>query len=147
MIEAYVIEALDGPAHAVDPPGISLLLHYIPAIQRMAPALSVFAEKIRGHSRDDFGIKLGTQMKQIGMRPNIGAVEINEDRDIAHHSNGMTRAMAAKRLPLFEEKKLHGAADVEFGGHFGARFFNRRRISMSQFARPVVPAFQLETRP
>src|ERR1700687_5602184 len=45
MIEADVVEIVHNPAHTVDPPCISLLLHHVPAIKRMAPALAVFTEK------------------------------------------------------------------------------------------------------
>src|ERR1700674_87945 len=111
----------------------------------MAPALSVFTEKIWGHAGDDFGIKVGVQTKQIGVGPDIGAVEIYKDRDVAHDANGTLRAIGAERLPLFEEEKLHDATDIEIVEHFRVRLLDRRRIAMSQFAGPVVPAFQLET--
>src|SRR6266851_9405150 len=113
MIEADVVEIVRDPAHPVDPPRISLLLHHVPAIKRIAPALSVFAEKIRRHAGDDFGIEVGAQTKQIGVGPDIGAIKIYEDRDVAHDANRMSRAIGSKRLPLFEEKQLHGAADIE----------------------------------
>ena len=112
----------------------------------MAPALAVFTEKIRRHAGDDFGIEVGVQTKQIGVGPDIGAVKIHKDRDVAHDANRMLSAIGSKRLPLFEEKKLHGAADIEIVEHFRVRLLDRRRIAMSQFAGPAVPAFQLETR-
>src|ERR1700676_1960085 len=110
----------------------------------MAPTLAIFTEKIWGHAGDDFGIEVGVQTKQIGVDPDIGAVEIHKDRDIAHDANRTLRAVCSKRLPLFEEEKLHGAADIEIVEHFRVRFRDRSRLAMSQFARPVVPAFQLE---
>src|SRR5216684_1650009 len=146
MIEADVVKIARDPAHPVDPPRIPLLLHHVPAIKRIAPALPVCAEKIRGHAGDDFGIEVGVQTKQIGVGPDIGAVEIYEDRDVAHDANRMLRAIGSKRLPLFEEKELHGAADIEIVEHFRVSLLDRRRIAMSQFAGPVVPAFQLEAR-
>src|ERR1700681_2389863 len=146
MIEADVVEIVRDPAHTVDPPCISLLLHHVPAIKRMAPALAVFTEKIWGHAGDDFGIEVGVQTKQIGVGPDIGAVEIYKDRDVAHDADRMLRTIGSERLPLFEEKKLHDAADIEIVEHFRVRFLDRGRLAMSQFAGPVVPAFQLETR-
>src|SRR5271157_4959769 len=146
MIEADVVKILRDPAHPVDPPRISLLLHHVPAVKRIAPALPVFAEKIRGHAGDDFGIEFGVQTKQVGMSPDIGAVEIYEDRNVAHDANRMLRAISTKRLPLFEEKELHGAADIEIVEHFRLSLLDRHRIAMTQFAGPAVPAFQLEAR-
>src|ERR1700674_2104166 len=112
----------------------------------MAPTLAIFTEKIWGHASDDFGIEVGVQTKQIGVSPDIGAVEIHKDRDVAHDANRTLRAVGAERLPLFEEKKLHDAADIEIVDHFRVRLLDRRRIAMSQLAGPLVPALQLETR-
>src|SRR5216684_1672164 len=145
MIEADIVKIVSDPAHPVDPPRISLRLHHVPAIKRMTPALAVFAEKIWGHTGDDFGIEVGVQTKQIGVGPDIGAVEIYKDRDVAHDANRMLRTIGSERLPLLEEEKLHDAADIEIVEHFRVSLLDRRRIAMSQFAGPVVPAFQLET--
>ena len=79
----------------------------------MTPALTVFTEKIWGHAGNDFGIEVGAQTKQIGVGPDVGAVKIHKDRDVAHDANRMLSAIGSKRLPLFEEKKLHYAADFE----------------------------------
>src|ERR1700692_3188140 len=146
MIEADVVKMLRDPSHTVDPPRISPLLHHVPAIKRMAPALTVFTEKIGRNAGDDFGIEVGIQTKQIGVGPDVSAVEIHKDRDVAHNANRMLSAIGSKRLPLFEEEKLSGAADIEIVEHFRVSLLDRRRIAMSQFAGPVVPAFQLETR-
>src|SRR5450631_399128 len=113
MIEADVVKIARDPAHTVDPPRISLLFHHVPAIKRMSPALAVFAEKIRRHAGDYFRIEFGVQVKQIGMSPHIGAVKIHEDGDVADDAYRALRAIGSKRLPLFEEKKLQGAADIE----------------------------------
>src|SRR5208337_2884543 len=145
MIETDVVEIVREPAHAVDPPRISLLPHHVPAIKRIAPALAVLAEKIRRHAGDDLGIEYGVQAKQIRMGPDIGAVEIHKDGDVAHDANGMLRAVGTKRLPLLEEKELHGAADLEIVEHFRVRLLDCHWIAMRQFTRPAVPAFQVET--
>src|ERR1035437_2542983 len=146
MIEADVVKIVREPAHPVDPLRISLLLHDVPAIKRIAPALAVFAEKIRGHAGDDFGIEFGIQAKQIGVGPDIGAVEIYEDRDVAHDANGTLRAIGTKRLPLFEEKELHGAADVELIKHFHVRLLDRHGVAMRQSPGTALRVFQMETR-
>src|ERR1700687_4447758 len=146
MIEPDVVKIVRDPAHPVDPPRKSLLLHHVPAIKRIAPALAVFAERIRGHAGDDFGIEFGVQAKEIGMSPDVGAVEIYENRDVARDANGMLRAIGSKRLPLFEEKELHGAAYIEIVEHFRVSPLDCHRVAMTQFAGPAVPAFQLEAR-
>src|SRR6202023_765087 len=144
MIEADVVEIVHDPAHTVCPPRISLLPRHVPAIKRMAPGFAVFTEKIWRHAGDDFGIEVGVQTKQIGVGPDIGAVKIYKDRNVAHDANRTLRAIGSKRLPLFEEEKLHNAAEIEIIEHFLVRLLDPRRIAMSQFAGPAVPALQLE---
>src|SRR5260370_15056363 len=112
----------------------------------IARAWAVFAEEIRAHAGDDFGIEVGVQTKQIGVGPDIGAVKIYKDRNVAHDTNRTLRAIGSKRLPLFEEEKLHDAADIEIVEHFLVRLLDPPRIAMSQLAGPVVPALQLEAR-
>src|SRR5260370_34496601 len=146
MIEADVVEIVRDPAHPVDPPRISPLLHHVPEIKRMAPAVAVFTEKIGRHAGDDFGIEVGVQTKQIGVGPDIGAVKIYKDRNVAHDANRTSRAIGSKRLPLFEEERLHDAADIEIFEHFLVRLLDPRRIAMSQFTGAVVPDLQLEAR-
>src|SRR5258708_18113761 len=145
MIEADVVKIVRGPAHAVDPPRISLLPHHVPAIERIAPALAVCTEKIRRHASYDLGIKVGVQTIQIGVGPDIGAVEIYEDCDVAHDANRTLRAIGSQRLPLFEEKELHGATGIEIVEHFRVRRLDRQRDTISQLPEPAVPAFQPRT--
>ena len=95
MIEPDVVKIARQPAHAVDPPPISLFLHHIPAIKRIAPALAAFAEKIRRYASNNFGIERGVQTKQIGMRPHIGAVKIHKDSDITHYADRMLSAISS----------------------------------------------------
>ena len=80
------------------------------------------------------------------MSPDIGAVEINKDCDVAHDANGALRTVSSKRLPLFVEKKLQGAADIQLVEHLGVSLLHGYRIAMREFTGPAVPAFQLETR-
>src|SRR5271166_1426379 len=80
------------------------------------------------------------------MGPDVGAVEIYEDGDIAHDANGTFCAIGPKRLPLLEEKELNDAPHVEILEHFHVRLLQRHGIAMGQWAWPAVPAFQLETR-
>src|SRR5258708_18400448 len=47
MIEADLVKIVRGPAHAVDPPRISLLPHQLPALHRITPALPGHTAKIR----------------------------------------------------------------------------------------------------
>src|SRR5579863_1214613 len=50
MIEPHVVAISRGPAQALDPPGIALGFHRVPAIKRVAPALPGLAEEVGRHA-------------------------------------------------------------------------------------------------
>src|SRR5581483_1953389 len=56
MIEADVVAVVRGPAQALNPPLVAALFHHVPAVQRIPPALSRLAEKIRWNAGNDFWI-------------------------------------------------------------------------------------------
>src|SRR5664279_3708242 len=119
MIEPDEVKIVSRPTKAVDPPRISALRHRLPSIKWIAPALSVFAEKVRGHPRNYFRLKFGIETKQMGMSPDVGAVEIHKDRDIADDVDGLLYTVGAQGLPLFVKKELKGATHSELVLHFG----------------------------
>src|SRR3954467_13774057 len=49
VIQSDVIAVIGCPAQPLNPPFVAALLHHIPAVERIAPALSGGAEKIRRH--------------------------------------------------------------------------------------------------
>ena len=80
------------------------------------------------------------------MRPDIGAIEIHENSDVANDANRTLRTVRAQSAPLLEEKKLYHATGIEIVSHLGIDLFDRGRISMDQFARPAIPGLQIEAR-
>jgi hypothetical protein len=53
----------------------------------MSPALAILAEKIGWHAGNNFGIKIGIETEKVRMSPDIGAVKVYEDGDIASDAN------------------------------------------------------------
>src|SRR4029077_2766432 len=123
VIEAYVVAMLRGPAQALYPPLIAALLHDIPAIQRISPSLSGLAEKIGRNSSDHFGLQLAIQAKELGMSPDIGAVVVHKDGNIAHDADGALRTISTQCVPLLIECKLQGAAHSQVIREFFRCFF------------------------
>src|SRR5208283_3928669 len=144
MIETDVIEIERCPAQPIDPPGIAPFFHHVPAIERIAPALAFLAEEIRRHSSNDLGLKFRIEAEKIRMSPDVGAVEVDKDSEIACHANGTLRAVATQRPPLFVEKKLDDPADIEFIAHFLARFLKSCGIAVNQIAGPAIPGLKVE---
>ena len=109
MIEAHDVAGLNRPAHALDPPVVAARLERVPVVQRVAPALSGLAEGIGRAAGDNFGRKVVFQAKDLGMRPHVGAVIADENRDVANDANAALAAVRAQGAPLLEECELQEA--------------------------------------
>ena len=142
VIEADVVAVVGGPAQALDPPLVAAGLHDVPAVERIAPALSGLAEKIWGDAGDDFGTQIFVEAEQVGLSPDIGAVVVDEDGDVANDADGALRTVAAQGPPLFVEGELQGAADFELDGKFFPKFIQSDGIAMGKIVGPLIPAFQ-----
>src|SRR3984957_18800793 len=76
------------------------------------------------------------------MRPDIGAVVVHEDGNIAGNADRALRTVTAQSLPLLVERELQRAADFELAGKLLADFFESGRLAGRPLARPAIPAFQ-----
>src|SRR5208282_6183909 len=142
VIEPNVIAVAGRPAQPAHPPFVAPGLHHIPAVKRVAPTLTSLAEKIRGHAGDDFGLEVLIQAEQIAVHPDIGAVVVDEDSDVAHNANRTLRAVSPEGLPLLVECELQGAANLQIERQIFASLLEGRRFTACQFRGPVFPAGQ-----
>src|ERR1700722_18071183 len=76
------------------------------------------------------------------MRPDVGAVVVHEDGNIAGNTDRALRTIKPQGLPLFVKSKLQWGTNFEVGGKFLAYFFKSCRFAVRQLARPAIPAFQ-----
>ena len=72
------------------------------------------------------------------MHPNVGAVVVHEDRDIAHDANRALGAVPPQGLPLLVEGELQGAADLQIGRQFLARVLHAPQVRGA----PILPAIR-----
>src|ERR1700757_183388 len=76
------------------------------------------------------------------MRPDVGAVVIHEDGDIAHDADGPLGAVAPQCAPLLVKGELEGAANLDIVGELFTRFFQGSGLAVSEIVRPPVPALE-----
>ena len=127
------------PAHALNPPVVAARFQHVPAIKRISPALTGRAERVGRNAGNDLRFQIRVQAKDVGMRPHVGAIEADEDGDIAHDLNAAARTLGVQSLPLFEEGELNGASDVEVGCMTFTREMLRVVIATGNFLGPLVP--------
>src|SRR5690242_21885435 len=118
MIEADVVAVQRSPAKAVDPPVVAAGFHRRPIVKRAAPALPGGAEGVGGNAGDDLRFEVVlSEAKEVAMRPHVGAVVIDKNRDIAHHPDGALGAVKPQGMPLLVEEELNHATKINLGSH------------------------------
>ena len=80
------------------------------------------------------------QIKDIRMRPHIGAVVADEDRNVADNMNALGMASLPQRIPLLKKCELDNAFNLQLFPSFLADLLQHRRIAPHQLARPTAPA-------
>src|SRR5579863_5981679 len=76
----------------------------------------------------------------IAMRPNISAIVIHENGDIAYHADRPVRTCQPQGPPLLPEKKLDDASHRDFLVELSPSSLQCRRITPRQLGWPLVPA-------
>src|SRR5580698_673598 len=109
MIEPDVVAGPRRPAQPLHPPLITMTFHHIPSVKRIPPTLTSLAEEIWRNTGDYFGFEILVQAKQFAVHPDVGAVVIDEDGNVAQNANRALRTIPPQRLPLLVEGKLQGA--------------------------------------
>src|SRR5512140_2031459 len=114
VIETNDVAGVKRPAHATFPPVVALLTKRIPTIERVSPTLPSRRKRVRRNSGDEFRLEVWTQLEDVRIGPDIGAVVTDKDGDIADDADSRLAAARMQSAPLLEERILKIAADSEF---------------------------------
>ncbi len=115
VVDAHEVGELEAAAQAVDPPAVAVLRHAVPAVERVAPALAGGAEVVGRHAGDVARPAALVEVEQLLMRPHVGAVVRDVDRQVAEQADTAPRGGAAQLPPLGEEEELHEAVVARLG--------------------------------
>ena len=100
VVNAHHIVKLEAVPHSGDPPVVTGFLVVVPVVKGIAPNLTVFAERI-GRTSGDLGrFIILVQLEQFRLRPNIGAIRGNINRNIAHDLNVLFVGVFLQLHPL-----------------------------------------------
>src|SRR5262245_36050720 len=87
MIEANDVNVRQHRTRPIDPPAISACPKRAPVVDRIAPSLSLRAEVVGRHTRDDARPVLGIEKKEVRVRPHIARIRRDEKREIPDQSD------------------------------------------------------------
>ncbi len=139
MVQPHDIAHLQRPAHASHPPVVAGRFARVPAIQWVPPALSGFTEGVRRNARHHRGLQIFVKIEKIGIAPDVGAVIVHKDGNVAHDPDAALRAVEPQRAPLFEKRKLDGALHFQLALVFHAKLVQACRFTSRQLSGPRTP--------
>ena len=77
-----------------------------PVVERVAPALAGPAEVVRRHAGDGRRPAVAVEQEQLRVRPDVGRVGGDEDRQVADQPDALLRAYRRRARQLAEEQEL-----------------------------------------
>ena len=139
MIDAHEIETRELRAHARQPPAEAAALHRVPVVQRVAPELTLGVEVVRRHAGDREGLAARVEREQPPVPPDLDAVAIDVERQVAEQVDAALVRIALERGPLQLEQVLlehEGAKLVTIRRETSTQ---RRRVPLAVGGRPLPP--------
>src|SRR5579862_2550243 len=109
----------------------------LPVVKGIAPKLSICAEIVWGHARDDAWPKLLVQEKQFRVRPYITGVARHKKRQVTDYSQALVIGVTLQPVSLAEYQELCKGHLAHLIGKLTASFSNRCGLAMNEFARPL----------
>ena len=93
-------------AHAFHPPGVAVQAQTRPAVEGIAPQLTVGGKIVRRHTRYPLGHAVFVQLEHLRVRPGVGAVLGHIDGHVAKELDAQVVAVLFQREPLPPEQVL-----------------------------------------
>ena len=131
MIDAVPVVQVGAAARPLAQPPEAFRRHDVPPIERHAPVLPGRAERV-GRDADRH-----LEAELLLARPDIGAVAIHHERQIAEQRDAVRTP--AGLLPLRAGEPLQILLEQHFGRELAARAIDRRRLAALEIGRPFSP--------
>jgi len=124
VIDAKCIEEVCAPAGTLLQPLEALASNDVPSIERHTPVLSVAAEGVGRRAYRN------VQLELVRSRPDIGAVAIDHERQVADRLHG--RCLGSSRPPLSVGDPLKVVKEQDFALELAANVTDGRRLAPLQ---------------
>ena len=106
MIDANEIIECHIAAQAIDPPAETVGPEPLPVVKGVPPALSGGGEVVGGDTGHRSGPSLFIELKVVTVRPDIGGIIRDKDRQIAKEAHSAGGGVSLNLLPLLGKDKL-----------------------------------------
>ena len=109
MVDSHPVDEAQVVGQALDPPAEASRRDPVPAVEGIAPQLAGAAEGVGGDAGDHRWAAHLIEEEQVGIRPHVGRVARDEDRDIAEDPDPELAGRLAGKYMTFK------LADEEYG--------------------------------
>jgi len=128
---------------ALLPPGVTVLRHGVPAVQRIAPALTGRAEVIGRHACDHGRFAALVEQVLAGMGPDVGRVVRDKNGRVARDQDAARIGVLAQALPLHVKTPLHETPETGLGFGFALQGVQCCRVTARARHGPLRPGFSV----
>ncbi len=146
VVDAHGVVQPSRGAHAPPPPGKAVPAHGVPVVQRVAPELAAGAEPVRRNPRDADGPAAFVQLKELRVRPDVGAVQRDVEGEVPDDADAARVGVGFEPPPLPEELELAELPELRFAPQGGAVSFHGRGPAQADVLRPGEPFAAAEMR-
>src|SRR6516164_11138626 len=92
---------------------------FVPVVQRISPKLALGSEIVRRHAANSGRPEILVHLKQRWMRPDIGTIHGDENRDVTKDLNAARIGVRLEFEPLAKELALQPRLSTNFFGQVG----------------------------
>src|SRR6185437_12324004 len=98
----------------------AVVAHFIPFVERVSPALASSGEVVGRDAGDPNRSEVFVQFEEVGASPDVGAVVVDEDGNVADELDAALRAVGAEGTPLIVKRGLENLLDGDVVGLIAA---------------------------
>ena len=139
VVDTDHVKQARGGADALLPPGVAVLTHPIPVIERISPELAVLREII-GRAAGHTGRRSGlVELEQRRIRPDIAGIIGHIDRQVTDDLDSLLVDVASQSLPLLIEQVLQVGKEPTILRKRDAIGLQCARSAQANLLRPGLP--------
>jgi hypothetical protein len=139
VVEPHEVDLVERVLHAPGPPPEAALLHAVPVVNGIAPALALRGEGIGRHARDDGRLATVVEAKERRVGPHVGTVGGHVDGQIAEELDVAVVAVLLQGRPLPVEQVLPVGMHAALVGEALAGTRKGIGVALGEGRGPVVP--------
>src|SRR5215813_15297698 len=136
MIETNHVHVSKQRTDSVDAPTKARLPQRLPVVDRIAPELSLGAERVGGYASHELWFPIFVQQEQLRVGPDVTRVRRNEKRQITNQAHALSVGITFDPFALAVQQELSKADFIDVARQIMPRAGQGCRHTLDQLNRP-----------